>query len=96
MYPKAELTNIPGIFQEYSKELGAKPPISNNISIIFLEYLPIQPWGALEYMPGVPEFPLAQGPSIGAPASAPCGEGQSAPHQVSPIIIMGTLRAQGP
>ena len=48
--PKDELANIPRIFQEYPRALGAKPLISNSIPTIFLEYLPIQSWGALGYM----------------------------------------------
>ena len=47
-------------------KFGAKPPISNDIPTVFGERLPIQPWGALGYMPGVPDFHLAQGPGIGA------------------------------
>ena len=51
---KAELANIPRIFQEDSRKLGAKPLISNNIPIIFWEYLPIRPWGSFPYMLSIP------------------------------------------
>ena len=50
---KAELANIPGIFQEYSNKLEAKPPISKIILGIFREYWLALPWGSSTTPPAI-------------------------------------------
>jgi hypothetical protein len=57
---KVELANMSRILQESFKNLEAKPFISINIPNESWKYLPIQPLGALGYMPGRPDLLLIE------------------------------------